>query len=197
MKPSHTRLTCRAHNRFSPSIVLWQHFVGIDRPFLHHHRLSSTATATATEPAQDDASREDGVPSAQDASGLSEVEAEVAHEEGARPNTPKLVVKKMKTKKGTWHESTVQASIAKNVQNKIDTRTTSLTASEKLLATARAAFDSAQDYAGVVVQPMVSPIPCRESSLPWCLRKEAITMAGVDRWATTSPSTCSHTDGHT
>ena len=47
------RHTCRAHNRFSPSIVLWQHFVVSCHP-LRQQRLSSSTLPEPTSSPQND-----------------------------------------------------------------------------------------------------------------------------------------------
>jgi non-canonical poly(A) RNA polymerase PAPD5/7 len=178
MKPPHTRLTCRAHDRYCPSLVLWQCFIGIDRPFPHHLRLSSTATDST----QYGAGRDNGPPNAAAASERLQSEAKAATAEGIQPAaTQKLKITRLKTDKGTWHSSKASASGAKNVQKLYYERMASLTEPEKLLATARTAFEEARDYVGEVVQPMVSSVPCKESKLPWCFSKQEVTMSGIDR----------------
>jgi non-canonical poly(A) RNA polymerase PAPD5/7 len=177
MKPSRTRLTCRAHNRFSPSIVLWQHFVGLDRPCLAQQRPSSTAAKVA----QSTRNNDYGLLNSRDASGLTQTKAHSAQEEHEPHEKSKVTVRKTLATKGTWHATKVEASTIKNVQKQYDARKASVTASEQLLATARAAFEAAEDYTGVVVQPIMHPTPIKDSSLPWCLPKEERTMPGIDR----------------
>ncbi|KAF2819757.1 hypothetical protein CC86DRAFT_334778 [Ophiobolus disseminans] len=177
MKPPRTRLTCRAHNRFSPSLVLWQHFIGTDRPFLHRQRFSST-TAESTQDGPD--------------SGLSKSDAKLGQEDNVQSETPKLRIRKQTTRKGEWHPAKAGASAAKNVRKQYDQNVASLTAADKLLAAARASFECETDYEGVVVEPMVSPIPCMESDLPWCLPKEKMTMSGMDRLRTEIARFCEY-----
>lgn len=178
MKPPHTRLTCRAHNRFSPSLVLWQHFIGTDRPFLPHHQPFSSTVAESTHDGADSAN---AVPIAPETGGLVQPEVELKQGKDVQSKTPKLSIRKMTTTKGIWHPKKAEASGAKTVQKLYDDRKASLKEPEKLLATTRKAFAESRDYVGVVVQPMVSPIPCRENSLPWCLPKEEMTISGMDR----------------
>jgi non-canonical poly(A) RNA polymerase PAPD5/7 len=166
MKPSRTRLTCRAHNRFSPSIVLWQHFVGPGRPLLSSQRPSSTAA----EPTQDGA-----VNNAQ-------LEAQNTPTGPEQHGESSLKIRRLTTARGTWHPSKVETSIARNLQHVYATRQSSMNAPERLLATARAAFAEGRDYDGVVVQPMQHPTSVNERALPWSLAEiERGTMAGFDR----------------
>jgi hypothetical protein len=51
MQRSHTGLICRAHDRFNPSIALWQHFVQANPSKPRDRRQLSTATPAT----QDDA----------------------------------------------------------------------------------------------------------------------------------------------
>jgi non-canonical poly(A) RNA polymerase PAPD5/7 len=164
MKPSRTRLTCRAHNRFSPAIVLWQHFVGPGRPLLSHQRLFSTTETThggANENAQ--------------------FEEENAPKEDGEHDHSTTKIRRMTTDRGTWHPSKVEASIARNLQYVYATRQSSMNKPEKLLATARAAYEDGKGYDGVVVQPIQHPTPVRESALPWNLTEEERTVSGIDR----------------
>jgi non-canonical poly(A) RNA polymerase PAPD5/7 len=178
MKPPHTHLTCRAPNRFSPSALLWQHFVAAYRPVLHHHRLSSTAA----EPAPNGAHGDHGVPNRPEASGSTKL-VDAARGKDAQPKTPTLRIMKQKTHNGTWKFTKAEASISKNAEKGHQQRLDSLTAPDQILASAKAAFEGGKDYDGVVVPPMESPIPCPEKRLPWCLAINERTMAGVDRLA--------------
>jgi non-canonical poly(A) RNA polymerase PAPD5/7 len=179
MKPPRTRLTCHAHNRFSPSIALWQHFVSPHGPCLVHQRLSSSAS----EAAQDTPSKHNGLVNPQEASGLAPMEAEAAQEEGGQLKQPRLAIRKSLTSKGTWYPSKVDASVAKNFQIQRAARRTDTTASEQLVAVPRAAFQAAEDYTGVVVQPMTHPnSPKVGGPLPWSVPQEERNMAGIDRY---------------
>ncbi|KAH7349104.1 hypothetical protein BKA66DRAFT_575997 [Pyrenochaeta sp. MPI-SDFR-AT-0127] len=176
MQPSRTRLICRAHNRFTPSIALWQHYIAPNQPLLSQLRFSSSAT----EASYNNADKDGSLFKAHEASELETREGDVATE-GKETPTPKI--RKMTTVKGRWQSSKVNASIIKNVQKQYDSRKVSLTEPEKLLAIARAAFEATEDYEGIVVKPMVNPKPVKESQLPWCLKQEERTMSGIDRLA--------------
>jgi non-canonical poly(A) RNA polymerase PAPD5/7 len=179
MKPPHSRLTCRASNRFSPSIALWQHFVSCSRPFpTTQQRCVSTDPGAVQDGANEDSS--DNTTPEADRSVTREKETAVKSQHGRR-GPPGLAIRKMKVAKGTWHTSKVEASIAKNKQNQYAARQASIKAPATLLAKTAAAFAASEDYIGVVVQPMESLEPVRESSLPWCLKEEERTMAGIDR----------------
>ncbi|KAF1848555.1 uncharacterized protein K460DRAFT_375402 [Cucurbitaria berberidis CBS 394.84] len=182
MQSSRTRLICRAHNRFTPSIVLWQHFVAPNPPILNNQqRLSSSATGT-TGASQGRATDNGLTLDPHETSSLQQFESEIAASEDITLR-PAPTIRKTPTARGHWFETKVEASIAKNVRTKYDSRQASLNASEELLASARAAFELSSDYEGIVVQPMASRKAIKESSLPWCLKDEERTMSGIDRLA--------------
>jgi non-canonical poly(A) RNA polymerase PAPD5/7 len=180
MKPSHARLTCRAHTRFSPSIALWQHFVSPNRPCLAQLHVSSTASETA----QERPNEQDVLPHSQKPSGRTQQEDDHSHEEQGRPNPSRLRLKKPLAKKGgdKWHANKVGASVAKNLKARYNSQKAEAIASEALLATARAAFKAQEDYTGVVVKPIIPPgSPGIPSALPWSVLQDERPMGGVDR----------------
>jgi non-canonical poly(A) RNA polymerase PAPD5/7 len=179
MKPSPNRLICRAPNRFVPSIALWQHFFGPIQHIQYQQRFSSTAT----EAAQDGASSENGIVPPQDASAPSQLQAEI----GQAPSEWKI--RRPTTVRGNWHSHKKDASIAKNNRQRVAAHTDSLSASQQLLAATTAAFNAAEDYEGVVVQPIAPLASVKEGHLPWCLSEEEMTMSGMDRYSTVSPKT--------
>ncbi|KAH8724499.1 hypothetical protein GQ44DRAFT_708785 [Phaeosphaeriaceae sp. PMI808] len=179
MKPSHSRLTCRAHNRFSPSTALWQYFVGAHRSFLHHRQHLSTTTTQAP---TDGTSEQLHPARPKNETDLTQLDTDASREE-ARRTEPKVKISKVRTSKSPSYHSRIQASVVKNVQNLYDQRKISLKPPESLLARAREAFEAHQDYDGVVVQPIVNAVAIKESNLPWCLFKDERTMAGMDRLA--------------
>ncbi|KAF1945634.1 hypothetical protein EJ02DRAFT_34877 [Clathrospora elynae] len=166
MQPSQTRLICRAHNRFTPSIALWQHFVGPSRPHPHQRRLASAATEQS--------------------------EVEIARAEKPVEQPPLRIIK-VTTAKGEWHPSKAEASIVKNARLQYHSRQASLTEPERLLATARAAYKVAEDYEGVAVKPMVNSTPVKESTLPWCLKPEELTISRINRYICLSHHVKNHT----
>jgi non-canonical poly(A) RNA polymerase PAPD5/7 len=188
MQPSHTRLICRAHNRFTPSIALWQHFVVPNRPATHQQRHVSSASGAAQDGADTNSTNVNGTPlNVQDASGRPQSEAEVKKPKArsAEPEhanaEPRLRIIKKNTDKGVFHPYKTDASIQKNKQLREDARDTALAESDRLLSIARAAYDDAKEYTGVVVKPIVNATPVKESALPWCLRKTERAVAGMDR----------------
>jgi non-canonical poly(A) RNA polymerase PAPD5/7 len=166
MKPPRTRLTCRAHNRFSPSIALWEHFFGSTyRPSPSPRRLASTAAeSTRDEPNRD-----------------AQLKADNAQRGNSQNDAPAPLIRRMTTLKGTWHPSKVEASIARNLQYVYATRQSSMNEVEELLATARSAFQDGRDYDGAVVQSMQHPTLVRESALPWSLPREDMSIMGMER----------------
>jgi non-canonical poly(A) RNA polymerase PAPD5/7 len=207
MQPSHTRLICRAHNRFTPSIALWQHFVAPDYPTTHQQRHSSSATEPVQDGAGTNRTGANGTPlNAQEASGVhnSEAEVETTKDAGAEPKStntepkdksaaPAWEVRRPTTVKGRWLPK-VDSSIQKNLRVQDEARKAAFAESGALLAVARAAFDDAKEYDGVVVKPMQNARPVKESELPWCLRKPERTVSGIDRYNLSPPWPRSHTD---
>ncbi|EUC49565.1 hypothetical protein COCMIDRAFT_84282 [Bipolaris oryzae ATCC 44560] len=177
MQHSRARLICRAHNRFTPSIALWEHFV---RPHLPQ-RFSSTATGPTQHGLDNRPTATGAIANPQDGNGPRQSEAE-AQQTIEKPSVESaLHVRRMTTARGRWLPGKAQASIAKNkAAAKQALQEESLTGPEKLLATAREAFAQSKEYEGVVVQPMVSTIAIKESSLPWCLDKNARDEPAMD-----------------
>ncbi|KAF2134874.1 hypothetical protein P153DRAFT_329689 [Dothidotthia symphoricarpi CBS 119687] len=183
MQPLRNRLICRAHNRFSPSIALWQHFVAPSRPLLLQQRLSSSTT----EATQDNGTQDVGGIGSQEAIKINKSGAESGGEgqqEGRIDKQPQLKIKKKKTQKGKWFPTPVEASIAKNIQKSIDKGPAE---HREMLATARAAFNQAEDYEGVVVKPIFHPKPVWEKALPWCVSEEEMQLDGIERLAIEIP----------
>lgn len=194
MRPTRSRLVCRAHNRFTPSIALWQHFVTPERPSRTSQRLASSATDAVENGVQTVSPETAGY---HEPSGLDELEAELKRDHELRSNTTGIIttrltpttrftrVRKPKSIKETnWKPNKVDASIAKNKARMMDAREASVAANERLLSTAKAAFEKAQDYEGVVVMPMTTSQPVKESALPWCVENDGSTMTGVQRFDT-------------
>jgi hypothetical protein len=95
-----------------------------------------------------------------------------------------LRLRKPLAKKGgdKWHANKVDASVAKNLQARYNAQKAEATASEKLLATARAAFKAQEDYTGVVVKPTIAPgSPNIPSTLPWSVPQGQRHTEGVNR----------------
>ncbi|KAF2640254.1 Nucleotidyltransferase [Massarina eburnea CBS 473.64] len=165
MKPHRVRQICRSHNRFAPSIALWQHFIVPCHPhLLRQQRLSSTA-AEATNP-----------PHTGEAEIVPQPAVEQPGGEGAPQSTKKNKVKREKA--GPWvrfrkvvddkgeHKwpNVAVTGIRKNVEAKADRTRQSIT---DLLLHARMAFDEQDNYKGVVVNAMTSKYPTLEITLPW------------------------------
>ncbi|KAI4622267.1 hypothetical protein J4E83_005009 [Alternaria metachromatica] len=177
MQLSRTRLICRAHNRFNPSIALWQHFVQPGSPGPRDRRQLSTATETAQDGANS-SSKGDNT-HARDAQASEAVTDNAAEPPNAEAK--QLPVRRMTTVKGRWLSSKVEVSIAKNKHLKRTMPTPSNVEYQDQLVTAKDAFAKSQDYEGVVVRPIVVG-KVRESALPWCVNMEGEpTMTGLDR----------------
>lgn len=184
MQLSRTRLICRAHNRFNPSLALWQHFVQPGSPGPRDRRQLSTATEAAQDGANSSSKGDNS--HARDAQA-----SEVVTDNAAEPpnaEAKQLPVRRMTTVKGRWLSSKVEVSIAKNKHLKRTMPTPSNVEYQDQLVTARDAFAKSQDYEGVVVRPIVVG-KVRESALPWCVNMEGEpTMTGMDRYIPKRPS---------
>ncbi|KAF9696349.1 hypothetical protein EKO04_005643 [Ascochyta lentis] len=147
--------TCRASNPFSPSIALWQHFVAPNEHLLQLQRKAAFATEAAR--SHDDRSldsdRGSGLAELKNASGL-------------------VTIKRIKTGKGNWQRTYIPLKPGE-LSNQ-DQRTSrrghvpgARQDAEKLLVDAKNAYDTAQDYQGVTVQPIHLRGDVKESKLPW------------------------------
>ncbi|KAH4819838.1 hypothetical protein HBH61_030380 [Parastagonospora nodorum] len=191
MKPSHPRLTCRAHNRFSPSIALWHHFVGRDRPFLTQQRPSSTVAETSQHSTSDHV----GDTESQATDGI-------VPPANRRDSTVRKTfsIRRLETEKGAWHANPIDASVARNREKK---RIQSVLQKHRAdspmgaLATAKESFGADKDYKGIVVQPVVHPTPVKESEFPWSLPLEEREIPGLDRLAIEIERFCAYSQpGH-
>jgi non-canonical poly(A) RNA polymerase PAPD5/7 len=178
MKPTHSRLTCRAHNRFSPSIALWQHFVGPDRPCLSQQRHSSNVPKAVQSGATKDADHSQSPALAGTPRLEAQVEGEIGTLNSGKLVKPQLKIRRKHTDKGIWHENKVDASIAKKLKTQHVTRQDTI---DTLLAEARAKFKNSEDYIGGTLEPRVHPTPVNESQLPWSLHASERSMQGIDR----------------
>ncbi|KAE8839758.1 hypothetical protein PTNB73_04169 [Pyrenophora teres f. teres] len=201
MQPSHTRLICRAHNRYTPSIALWHHFVLSSLPTTPRQRLLSTVTEAAqagTGANPDNAHTKETLIAPGEANGSQQTKKEGGQvavrpsgepaensstkpaEESSTAPPKNVSIRRMTTVKGRFLGSKKEASITTNRHAQNVDRETSLTGPEKLLAKTREAFSEARDYEGVVVMPMVPTTPIKESWLPWCVNRDRAT-SGLHR----------------
>lgn len=176
MHLSHRRLICRANNRFTPSVALWQHFVVANFSFVPQRYHASSATEAVLTPLE-----QDGRPSSpqQAGSGSSDLGPDTTE---TPTETPKLTIRKLTTTKGHWHSSKAKAAIAKSKRVQYDTRQTSLTQTGKILAVTKAAFEIGEDYEGVAIKPMIPAQPVKENKLPWRLEREETISSGTERY---------------
>ncbi|CAN9161581.1 unnamed protein product [Alternaria alternata] len=181
MQRSHTGLICRAHDRFNPSIALWQHFVQANPSKPRDRRQLSTATpATQYDPSSHGKhaeSESSTSPEARDAQ-RSQVETREPEKE---PTAKPWKLRMMRTDKGPWLSSKVAVSTAKNKKLRREAPKALLKEHEKLLAAARHAHSKLESYKGVIVQPMMSETSIKESQLPWCLNEKDRALPGISR----------------
>ena len=164
------RPICRAHNTFSPSIALWQHFIAPNQPLLQWQLKSSFATE-ATPTRDDKAHNQIGE---NRAVGLEHVPA------------PRTLITRVKTGKGNFELNRALYPKLRDIDEQArsgrqpEKRTR---AAERLLLRAKEAYETAQDYQGVTVQPIHTKVPVKESKLPWFVRNWESTKSGEDRYS--------------
>lgn len=174
MQATGNRLVCHAHNRFSPALVLWQHFVAPNQPGLPRKRQSSTGAAAGQvhngdSSFLDSANPQDPIP----------LQASTPDQE--TPSAPE-------TSMSTSDQAPTITYVADRPQDddKFPRKT--------LFFEARAAVRKGEDYTGVVIPPIFDTCDL-EPDLPWLLKPEERTMQGMDRcgictkW---SRSTCTY-----
>ncbi|KAJ4364294.1 hypothetical protein N0V95_000806 [Ascochyta clinopodiicola] len=162
------RPTCRAHNNFSPSVALWQHFIAPNERLLPRQLKSSFAIET-TQSHDEGASVADGAaraPELEDAPGP-------------------ILIKRNKTTKGNWRDRNSlpkAGELSKQKQSTSRKGHHSATRQDaaKLLTYAQNAYNKASDYEGVTVQPIQPHGFSKESQLPWVLSDRS-TKSAEDR----------------
>lgn len=153
-----SRPICRAHNTFSPSVALWQHFVAPNQHFPQRQLKSAFATEAAQSRDDETANSNEDSPN-----------AELAD---APPKT--LVLKKVRTEKGNYEINKAlypkyrnKGQLPKQMSLGSKEPLTRAQNAEMLFKKAQEAYDSAQDYEGVTVLPVEHGRPIKESTLPW------------------------------
>lgn len=168
MKPLYTRLICRAHNRFSPSLFLRQHLGVLERPFPHHHRLLSTA---ANAPSNEPLDVRDDTPPPETGESAPPVMAG-ASEKASHP----LRIKKMKTVAGdAMLPNKKFASIRKHKAKQNKLQEAGRNAPSQLLL-----HHTSGDYVGVVVEPMSANGSLTKIHYPWVV-DDVVGIDGAQR----------------
>lgn len=164
------RPTCRAHNTFSPSIALWQYFIAPNQHLLQWQLKSSFATeATRT--------RDDEAHNQFEENGAVDLE---------HMSAPRRLITRVKTGKGNFELNRALYPKLREIDEQARGGRQSgkhPRAAEKLLLKAKEAYESAQDYQGVTVQPIHTKVPVKESKLPWFIRNWESTKSGEDRYS--------------
>jgi non-canonical poly(A) RNA polymerase PAPD5/7 len=151
MKLPQSRLPCRAHNHFSPAIVLWQYFVAPTRPLYPARRQSSTAP----ESAHNSSPPQDATTHAQDAVVNHAVESPIS--------------RKTSSSRKTSH----RISAADTTPVAVDP--------QAWRGRATAAQRSSDDYEGVAVQPVRGTYFVRDGAQPWALEEQERALPFLDR----------------
>jgi hypothetical protein len=107
--------------------------------------------------------------------------ADRQHNEKDEDVKHEVTLKRVTTVKGRWFKTKAEASVAHNRARQFADRKASPEISQSLLARTKAAFEASEDYTGVVVEPIESPIPIEERLLPWCVAEKSRNMNGFDR----------------
>ena len=165
-----SRPICRAHNTFSPSIALWQHFIAPNQHLLQWQLKSSFATeATRT----------------RDGEGHNQFEEDGAVELEHVP-APRTLITRVRTGKGNFELNRALYPKLRKIDEQIRSGRQPekrQRAAEKLLLKAKEAYESAQDYQGVTVQPIHTKVPVKESKLPWFVSNWESTKSGEERYS--------------
>jgi non-canonical poly(A) RNA polymerase PAPD5/7 len=145
-----TRPICRAHDTFSPAIALWQHFVAPNQRLAGRLPKSSFATEAA-QGRNDDSVRpsQEGSDAEVDSTPLRKIEGILTRETNRVPHPPEL-------RRFRPDSPQADAQISKRYKEV-----------QKLLIEAYDAFDSSQDYKGVVVSPISTCAEVPDDRLPW------------------------------
>ncbi len=208
MQHLRTRLICRAHNRFTPSIAWWQHFVVPSQPRLQKLRHASS-TAEAVRDREIPPADVPNILGPNEPSSVPATANEAEH--GSQDN--KLNIQRVMTGKEIWFEQNVQTKESSPVQatanktehgsqgNRLNIQRVTIEGgrfkkyvqtqkppkedipnpAETLLDAAKSAFEEGTAYEGVVVRPVVNSQPIKESQLPWCLLPEERNIPGIER----------------
>jgi non-canonical poly(A) RNA polymerase PAPD5/7 len=169
-----SRPICRAHNSFSPSVALWQHFIAPNQHLLQRQPRSSFTTEATKSHVDESPESSEGI-------------GAVKLDNASTQDVPKpLKIKRLKTDAGDFVPNRALfprfREIDEQRQNKLKGQQLGPRQNaEKLLALAKEAFESAEDYTGVTVQPIDSRVPVRESHLPWSIRNREAIKSGEDR----------------
>ncbi|KAL1595157.1 hypothetical protein SLS60_009845 [Paraconiothyrium brasiliense] len=178
MKLQHARPVCRAPNRFSPSVLLYQHFI-FPYNAAHQQRLSSSAPAP--EAAEDGSPK--SFPENQGA-----VTAEAEYKSPARPKIRLYEVSGIGKRQ-------MRMDLAHNMQSrKIDHQKLGGKKGdlawrahvlenrlEALLLNARLAVDEGKEYKGALVRPLQSPVFVPEQKYPWAAKSSRANIDAMSR----------------
>jgi|SRR5690242_17564272 len=155
------RPICRARNTFSPSIALWQHFIAPSQRLLQRPSTSSLTTEAAQ-------SCDDGRVS--------------PNREEPRVNRVRRI-----TSSDRWGPDNTKRSQPAGLHGKGQKRSANPGFRgevgqdvSKLLAKAYEAYDLAQDYQGVVVQPVSTP-RVKDDTYPWVIPDWRNMQSGEER----------------
>ncbi|UPX09446.1 Polynucleotide adenylyltransferase [Ascochyta rabiei] len=162
------RPTCRAHNNFSPSIALWQHFIAPNERLQPWQLKSPFATEAPR-------SHDDGVLVPDRGVGASEL----------KDASGSILIKRFKTDRGNWRSRDLSPKPGELGEQKQGVSRRghipgTRQDAEKLLIYAKEAYEKASDYQGVTVQPIRPHGLFKESHLPWASSNKG-AKSGEDR----------------
>lgn len=174
------RPICRAHNTFSPSVALWQHFVAPNQ-HLSQRPLKSSFVTEAAQTRDDDNvdSNQEGAAAELDPTLSGQVRNPPLRK--IRIASPNFVLDpKLHPNFRNRGKNTPQNDGQKDKKKLTPYRGDKGQDAEKLLIRASDAYDSSQDYEGVVVQPIFSP-PIQEYRYPWVIGNRESIKTGEER----------------
>jgi hypothetical protein len=182
MNLQHARPVCRASNRFSPSTLLYQHFV-VPYYVAHQQRFSSSAPALAA--------TENEVP--QSPSQVPEAtKATIAEPRQDSPAQPRIrrfyaPVKDKKLadlKRADWKRELVAKTRVPNAVDGDSLPAQALASEryvEELMLRTRLACDDGEEYPGVLLRPCTPPVFIPEQQWPWAARSSGASLDAMSR----------------
>jgi non-canonical poly(A) RNA polymerase PAPD5/7 len=176
MRSLHSRPVCRAHNTFSPSVALWQHFIIPNQHLLQRRFLSSSTTKRSSI----DGSLEPTETRGTNGSDLASPVETPPKVRLIRTGVGKFLVNHSLFSKYRKNPKRKQTELPEARQPPGARQPETPPEAEKLWALVRQAYNSAEDYKGVSVQPMRTHVQVSESKLPWTVKNQK-SLSGEDR----------------
>lgn len=171
MQPSRLRLVCRAHNRFSPSTILRQHFLSFDRLVPHHERYSSSISDTAQGRGEETYTESSAAP-----------KHNVSEQSHAQPQTtrpPKVVIRKTYLKEAIAHPD---GRVSKSIHQGKHARDLHLAQIQNVLESTKRLCSRNGDYDATLLEPEWDKPYINDKRLPWTIPLKERPTDPMDRY---------------